>query len=521
MLDSDINSTSYLSFTNKHATALLLSNIASVKVTNVTIVNCTAFGLVAVNLLNATFDFLKISHQAGPEHKQNFSGSELFVLYTNLTAYSRVDDSNGHYMQIRNLTFLKLHSRCKPVKCSILTYRYPMPAVYGAGLTIFYTQSSPAVVNVSNSTFELCHGLILGAMVIIQFNSSIDSRTVVSNSYFLKNSKKHSCLGAAIVGYFYFSDTNHKTIPSCNPLTVTGTLFSGNGVNTSFANLASTYGTIGIGIYNTLSHPIPMTLYFSNNTFYNNTAFKPGNSLSTFVIDDGLPNSVSLILESIIAYKNKGVNYRYKSMSNGTFPLSTFHFSNVNSVIINGTKFSPSNFTHNFGSVFRVVGSNLTLQGHLNFINNIANYGPAFMLQYNSVLNLNNGLNINFINNFAQSLGGARLLYANCDNCHSCTFQHSNISSVSDTDISLYFANNAATLAGDAIYSSNLYYCEIRTNPITMISIGKSLKTYLLKISPQTQYPFIFVMIKQVLKHSYILEQHFTYQSVFMIPIIV
>ena len=456
VLDSDINSTSYLSFTQQHATALLLSNIARVKVTNVTIVNCTAFALVAVDLPNATFDSLNISYPAGPAHRFSFSGSGLFVLYTDLATHSAINDSYGHFMQIRDSTFFRLHSEWKPVNCPI-TYRYPMPAVYGAGLTIFYTQSSPAVVKVSNSTFESCHGLILGAMAIMQFNSSINSRTIVRNSHFLKNSKKHQCIGAAIVGYFYFSDPNHRNISSFNPLNITGTIFSSNGVNTLLKNVARTSGTIGIDVYNALSHPLPMTLYFANNTFYNNTAYAPGNCLSASVHDDGVPNAVLLILESIIAYKNKGVNN--KLMLDGTFPLSAFYFSKVNNIIINGSSSSQSNFTHNYGSVFRIVSSNVTLQGHLNFINNVANNGPAFMLEYNSVLYLINGLNINFINNTAQSLGGA--IYASCDNCQNCTFQHFNIRSVSDTDIWLYFANNTATLAGDAIYSTNLYNCYI------------------------------------------------------------
>ena len=146
-------------------------------------------------------------------------------------------------------------------------------------------------------------------------------------------------------------------------------------------------------------------------------------------------------------------------MLDGTFPLSAFYFSKVNNIIINGSSSSQSNFTHNYGSVFRIVSSNVTLQGHLNFINNVANNGPAFMLEYNSVLYLINGLNISFINNTAQSLGGA--IYASCDNCQNCTFQHFDIRSVSDTDIWLYFANNTATLAGDAIYSTNLYNCYI------------------------------------------------------------
>ena len=471
ILDSDIISTSYLSFSASHGIVLLLSNIANVQVTNITIFNYTGFAILTVNLPNASFDFLNVSYFA---HNHAIYGSGLFVLYTNLTTHSAANDSLGYYMQIRNSTFHMLHSSYKkdypyPQDCTI-TYRCPMPALYGAGLTIYYTQSLPAVVNISNSKFESCQGLVLGTMTIMQFNSSISSRTIIRNSYFLNNLKKHLCLGAAITGNFYFSNSgddysNDRNITYYTPLTVTGTNFSSNGINITHNRFhEQESGTIGISIYTSFpsqSHSIPVQMYFANNTFYKNTAFTAGNCILMSVIDDGVPNAVLLILESIIAYKNRGINYasRPTALKNGTFPLAAFYFSKVNKIIINGSDSRPGNFTHNYGSVFQIIGSNATLQGNLKFINNIANRGSAFVLEYNSILNLNNGLNISFINNTAQSLGGA--IYANCESCQSCTFQHFNTSSVSDTDISLYFANNTATLAGDAIYSSNLYNCSI------------------------------------------------------------
>ena len=457
-LDSDINSTSYLSFTDDHATALLLSNIANVQVTNVTILNYTGFAIVAVNLPNASFDFLNIKL---PAFNSYLYGSGLFVLYTNLTTpHSAVNDSPaGHYMQIRNSTFLKLHASYWHYnwKCPII-YRHPMPAIYGAGLTLYYTQSLPAVVNISNSKFELCHGRY-GIMLIMQFNSSISSRTIIKNCYFYSNSnyKRSPCLGAGIYYNLYFKSPTNDYPSNANmtyvPLRLTGTNFTQQ----------QDSGTIGVNVYTTLSHPMPIHLYFANNTFYNNTAFAAGNCISASVINDGVPNAVQLILESITAHKNRGINYskrpRSTSLENGTFPLAAFYLTQFNRIIINGSISHPGNFLNNYGSVFRIVGSNAILQGNLNFINNIANRGSAFMLEYNSAFYFINKLKVNFINNTAQSLGGA--IYASCDNCRSCTFQHFNKSNVGDTDISLYFANNTATLAGDAIYSSSLYNCTI------------------------------------------------------------
>ena len=216
-------------------------------------------------------------------------------------------------------------------------------------------------------------------------------------------------------------------------------------------------GTIGIKIFGEITNPVYFN--FFNNTFHNNTSHVPGSCISVHspILGRHKMNSVFFFLESIKAIDNEGTEVTFKSLQNGTVPISLFYFTNVY-ITISGSADNPSIFSNNYGSVFRVLESCVTLQGYLYFTNNIANRGPAFMLEFNSVLYLMNELKANFINNTAQSVGGA--IYASGDLFqNNCTFQHFNMSLVSN--ISLYFANNTATLAGDAIYSTNLYNCTV------------------------------------------------------------
>ena len=46
-------------------------------------------------------------------------------------------------------------------------------------------------------------------------------------------------------------------------------------------------------------------------------------------------------------------------------PVSLFHFSDINNIIISGSAENPSNFSFNIGTVIEAIRSHITLEGHI------------------------------------------------------------------------------------------------------------------------------------------------------------
>uniref|UniRef100_A0A1X7T322 Uncharacterized protein n=1 Tax=Amphimedon queenslandica TaxID=400682 RepID=A0A1X7T322_AMPQE len=68
-LDSDIinSTTSSIHFTKLHAAVLVLTDIASITISNVSIMKYSGFAIVAVNLPYAVFDYLEVSYSQKTE----------------------------------------------------------------------------------------------------------------------------------------------------------------------------------------------------------------------------------------------------------------------------------------------------------------------------------------------------------------------------------------------------------------------------------------------------------------------
>ena len=131
-----------------------------------------------------------------------------------------------------------------------------------------------------------------------------------------------------------------------------------------------------------------------------------------------------------------------------------------------GTKniqLSECSFTNNHGSVFSLRNSNLILFGNINFKNNQATYGGALKICDSSMIFLQNGTSVVFINNTAQK-GGAIYAQQGClDTAPACFFQPALTQAVDIVEFAKYiavkFVNNSASVAGDAIYGGSIDYC--------------------------------------------------------------
>ena len=458
--DSIINfSNSPIRFTQYHGAALVFTNISSLTIANVAILKYKGFAVVAVNLPHALFQYLIVSDS---QDTKIGTGKGLLILLCNCLTTAT---ANEYQINITDSTFHKnnklINNYNQRVKYPCASTRYrkvsPMPVVNAAGVTILQADTIPAVIRIQGSSFTFCNEQFSGAMLILNSNISINSQTIIDSCYFQHNSIQQACNGAAIDGSFFFDKSELNKIHK--PLSVTNTNFTNNGFN---LKSRWTSGAIQISTYkdNDNSHG-KVILLFRNLYFEQNTAPEFGSCLSVVIRsspNDKMDNWTNFIFESIVAHSNP--NLTVQSMKKDFNTASLFHFENIKNLTINGTSMKPGNFSYNYGSIFEILQSDIVLKGYLIFHGNIGNHGAAFNLHKNSAIFLTKGLIAKFTNNTVQTVGGA--IYSRNEDSKQtlCTFQL--FSSKDYTNISLTFINNTAGLAGNSIYSTNLYNCNMK-----------------------------------------------------------
>ena len=454
-LDSSIiKSTSRVCFTKDHAAALIFVSIPRLLVEDVSIFDYHGFAIVSVNLQNALFNLLNVSLN---EHETAI-GSGILVLFYNQNTPSLATD---YALTISNSIFLKNYASTKYQKfferlhCVSEIYKNfsCMPVVSAGGLTIFYTQTDiRATVTLSGNSFKYCSGHLAGAILILHFNSSVKSKTIINgHSNFDSNSIAHHCHGAAIAATLYVGNNELNT--TYTPLTVANGTFSNNGLGITWMSGTIDIAVIAADNLESKLHP-KIQVVFCGLLFYGNFGYSYGACMFAALYSDlSKPSFVNILLESITAHSNPNVSLLPPAKK--YIPVSLFYLSNVN-ITINGSVTNPGNFSYNFASVFFITHSNANLEGSLYFDSNIGHNGAALSLEGNSYLYLKKALSANFLNNAVQSLGGA--ICAIGTSSFQCTFQ---LLSENISGISLNFINNTAAIAGNAIYSTKLYKCSI------------------------------------------------------------
>ena len=481
-----MNSTfSSVHFTQYHAAVLVLANIGYLYVEHVNVMYYSGFAIAVVNLPNASFNHLNISYS------QNFKtagfskisiGSGVIVLYSYLWVpsknYSRYNLSIANSNFENNWAF-NYYWRKKPCLTDMAEPSFPV--VNAAGITILYVQqkhhyaSIPATVIISKTTFRSCFGYIAGAVLILHYNSKLESQTIIDDSTFSDNSLLSKCRGAAIASSFILNTGNSSYSLSKvhNAITVTNAIFSNNGQSV-FNKKGWSAGAVYLSVvrHETAIIKPKIDFIFRNVSFVGNTGNYHGVGMYVNIRPTSSQSAVTFLMESITAYHNPDSKiYGKFDFIKLFFPVSVFYFVNVHELIINGSQPRPSKFSQNHGSVFEILKSTVILQGTLLFHDNRADYGPAIRLLENSLVYLKDGLGANFTNNKARSLGGAIYAAGGIFMRDYCTFQ---VHLGHYKNISMSFINNSARLAGNAIYSqkifdSNCYMDEVFGRDLTKI----------------------------------------------------
>ena len=138
--------------------------------------------------------------------------------------------------------------------------------------------------------------------------------------------------------------------------------------------------------------------------------------------------AVTAILESIRQ------QHSYKLKKQPRSDAGVLEFIGIHQVIINGSADYPSIFSNNAISVVKAVGSFITLQGNVSFINNTAKNGAAFNLE-NTILYFSKYLSLQLINNRAVHFGGAIYIMNSFDEeSQRCALQFESSSYVTSTN---------------------------------------------------------------------------------------
>ena len=469
--------------------ALLFEYCRNLSLSFVTIENSSGVGIQIYN----TIGDVSISHC-------NFVGNKILS-----NESKTISGGGGIYIEF---------SYCKPGTlantCNLTELAYSSHAKYVIKFSNFIENVGSAVhadrvafIRASNYT-HFAFGGGGGLSIYLKGNASCNNFVVINCTF----SENIASFGAGM--YVELQDTSN-----CNNFTVTGSRFYLNKVFP--LNLGYT-GTSGGGvmfdyvIFGSRNHIEQNSATFVDTIFESNAAFNgggfsfhsgeeadtilPTNSLSftnCHWIDNRARLGAAIDLGSLHTTKNGRlvkplfINCTFENNSASGFYIQdkedAYGFIDANSTNISGgywpgsgimyldaisVDFSSSvKFINNTGGAIVAIGAsvNILQNTKVEFSRNLAEKGGAIYLSGYSWISTSHDVNVSFINNSANTLGGA--IYAQKSGEHdivsgtNCFIQYAD-SSVAPGDwenVSFVFSDNCGTIGGDAIFATTVVDC--------------------------------------------------------------
>ena len=238
-------------------------------------------------------------------------------------------------------------------------------------------------------------------------------------------------------------------------------------LNTKFENNSAK--DRGGGVYinqyeRSITDTIQRLLSFKDCQFIRNSVIRGhslGDGAAVHIYKREIPD-IALHMNPLFSFLFISCMFEYNQLDIESKEGGIVTFILTNSIII-----EDSNFTSNEGTAIFLQNSNVQFKGSIVFTNNSALHGGALSFCQSSKMYLPLGdIRIDFINNSASSTGGAIKIREQCtERIPPCFFQpgyQKNIN-FSDLNVTLRFINNAATLAGDAVYGGQVDRCYMVT----------------------------------------------------------
>ena len=190
-----------------------------------------------------------------------------------------------------------------------------------------------------------------------------------------------------------------------------------------------------------------LKLYVANSIFQSNDANVAGKAMY-------LVSHSSKLLFEHVHFLNHNVHIGIRKT---TIPVIFVHKSK-------NVTFVDCEFYENDGTAISAVSSTPHFQGNVYFQSNTAENGGALSLFTESTILIHEGTYMHFIRNHANNVGGAIYIQKEFTlSGNICFFAPliSSISSVLGFNMSLYFQNNTAQKAGDALYGGMVDKCPL------------------------------------------------------------
>ena len=183
-------------------------------------------------------------------------------------------------------------------------------------------------------------------------------------------------------------------------------------------------------------------IHLSGSHIANNTA-----SVSVIQISSNTPGDFMMIISKTTFYNNTITTLKYTS--------AVLYLEKVSSSLIMDTTFSK-----NFGTCIRLIISNITLKGYVQFHNNTACAGTALLFDCQveslqpSFLILLPNTTVTIANNNALYYGGGLAVNPVCKYNNLCFFQASSLVSTK-----VYLFDNKALISANSIYGPPMTHC--------------------------------------------------------------
>ena len=456
------NDTSFY-FVEGQLVSLLISYSSNIMLFRMTVINYYGFAILLinpnnnVNLTNVIVNSSTMVNSSLPQ-----GGSGLVIYFSNLNNKTELLETHillNKIVMYWNFNLVPYNEVSNAAK--VYTIKPKAISAFAAGLTLMFSQGNySADVCLTNFYGNYTAGGVFDGIAFI-FSDAPVGRTsiVIKNSEFNHNvmsSGKQAFFGIGIMVTKVKSSNDHTLNAPWNIITISdSTMYDRH----YFHYIKYEFDiSFKLNLYNhSAFHVITASNVISNITI----RMSHFNYLQSF---SGIRNPF-IFSETTKGHKNvqfilESVNLTQVFLIPMEITLNTgkLVFINTASVYINGTNY----FAGMTGSVIQAYNSDIHLNGSARFHDNNASHGAAIRLDSSSHLYIHESTNASFVNNHASFYGGA--IYSHMDRNLPFTNPLCAIQivsqNISQSNITLIFHNNTATLAGNSIYVSPLYDCQ-------------------------------------------------------------
>ena len=450
-------------FVEGQLVSLLISYSSNITLFRMTVINYYGFAVLLINPKNnANLINIIVSSSTMVNSNSPQGGSGLVIYFSNLN--NRSDLLETHILLNKivmhwNINFVPYNEVSNAA--NVYTIKPKAISAFAAGLTIIFSQGNySADVCLTKFYGHIIAGGVFDGIAFI-FSDAPVGRTsiVIKNSEFNHNvisSGKQAFFGIGIMVTKVKSSNGHTLNVPWNIITISNSTIHDRHDFHYTDNEFSFF--FKLNLYNhSAFHVITASNVISNITIriYNFKYIQSYTGVrSPFIFSETTKGqkNVQFILESVT------LKQAFFTAIETTLNTGKLVFINTASVYINGI----NDFSEMTGSVIQAYNSDIHLNGSARFHDNNASHGAAIRLDLSSHLFIHESTFTSFVNNHASFYGGA--IYSHMNRNFSFTIPLCAIQivsqNISQSNITLIFNNNTATLAGNSIYVSPLYDCQ-------------------------------------------------------------